>query len=294
MIDQLLNDSAYARSLAPTVVDVANTILAADPAIINAVIDADAFGGTVPAEWAGKTYAYLANFIKKAAKETQYADDNGSLDTANNALNNPAAKKLGGALLALADQAHVDLVMNNIWYLRLVTGLELRALDWAYLAGKFSLDAGAVAAINDALANTTAGPDSVPVFGDDFQAVAALDAGTLWTDTQSLGALVATFGNDIEAIWNAAVPYLVPVTCDDGDVCNGLETCDPVTGCVAGTPLVCDDGNACNGAGPATRRVVWRHPWSVTMAIPATAWRPRPAGLRGRRRWCDDGVPVTA
>ena len=180
LIDQLLNDSAYARSLAPTVVDVANTILAADPAIINAVIDADAFGGTVPAEWAGKTYAYLANFIKKAAKETQYADDNGSLDTANNALNNPAAKKLGGALLALADQAHVDLVMNNIWYLRLVKGLELRALDWAYLAGKFSLDAGAVAAINDALANTTAGPDSVPVFGDDFQAVAALDAGTLY------------------------------------------------------------------------------------------------------------------
>lgn len=32
--------------------------------------------------------------------------------------------------------------------------------------------------------------------------------------------------------------------CDDGNVCNGLETC--VSGqCVAGTPLVCDDGNPC-------------------------------------------------
>ena len=39
-----------------------------------------------------------------------------------------------------------------------------------------------------------------------------------------------------------------PISCDDGNVCNGLETCDPVTGaCLAGTPLICDDGNACNG-----------------------------------------------
>ena len=36
-----------------------------------------------------------------------------------------------------------------------------------------------------------------------------------------------------------------PLVCDDGDVCNGAETCDPATGCVAGTPLVCDDGNEC-------------------------------------------------
>jgi len=37
-------------------------------------------------------------------------------------------------------------------------------------------------------------------------------------------------------------------TCNDGDVCNGEETCDPETGeCVAGTPLSCDDGDFCNG-----------------------------------------------
>jgi len=38
-----------------------------------------------------------------------------------------------------------------------------------------------------------------------------------------------------------------PIACDDGSICNGAETCDTVTGCVAGTPLACDDGNACNG-----------------------------------------------
>jgi len=32
--------------------------------------------------------------------------------------------------------------------------------------------------------------------------------------------------------------------CNDGNVCNGTETC-VATGCLAGTPLVCNDGNAC-------------------------------------------------
>jgi len=34
-------------------------------------------------------------------------------------------------------------------------------------------------------------------------------------------------------------------SCDDGNVCNGAETCDPVNDCQPGTPLVCDDGNLC-------------------------------------------------
>jgi hypothetical protein len=33
--------------------------------------------------------------------------------------------------------------------------------------------------------------------------------------------------------------------CDDGVFCNGLETCDAITGCQAGTPLDCDDGDLC-------------------------------------------------
>ena len=38
-----------------------------------------------------------------------------------------------------------------------------------------------------------------------------------------------------------------PSVCDDGNACNGVESCDPATGCVSGTPLVCSDSNACNG-----------------------------------------------
>jgi len=37
------------------------------------------------------------------------------------------------------------------------------------------------------------------------------------------------------------------VDCDDDNVCNGLETCDPTDGsCDPGTILNCDDGDACN------------------------------------------------
>jgi hypothetical protein len=36
--------------------------------------------------------------------------------------------------------------------------------------------------------------------------------------------------------------------CDDGNACNGRETCNVATGtCQPGTPLVCDDGDRCNG-----------------------------------------------
>jgi len=38
-----------------------------------------------------------------------------------------------------------------------------------------------------------------------------------------------------------------PIVCDDANVCNGLETCDIITGCIAGTPLPCNDNDACNG-----------------------------------------------
>jgi len=38
-----------------------------------------------------------------------------------------------------------------------------------------------------------------------------------------------------------------PPVCNDNNACNGVETCVPATGCVPGTPLSCNDGNACNG-----------------------------------------------
>ena len=42
-------------------------------------------------------------------------------------------------------------------------------------------------------------------------------------------------------------PCATNAECNDGNVCNGAETCDPVVGCKAGTALQCNDGNACNG-----------------------------------------------
>jgi hypothetical protein len=45
-----------------------------------------------------------------------------------------------------------------------------------------------------------------------------------------------------------------PAACGDGNACNGIETCDPVFGCRAGTPVSCDDGDACtvDACNPAT------------------------------------------
>jgi hypothetical protein len=64
-----------------------------------------------------------------------------------------------------------------------------------------------------------------------------------------------------------------PLVCDDGNACNGVETCDPKTGCHAGTPLNCDDGNACNG---------------VETCDPKTGCQP------GTPLNCDDGIACTA
>jgi hypothetical protein len=41
-------------------------------------------------------------------------------------------------------------------------------------------------------------------------------------------------------------PACVPAECDDGNFCNGVETCQNDQ-CVPGTPPICDDGQFCNG-----------------------------------------------
>lgn len=43
---------------------------------------------------------------------------------------------------------------------------------------------------------------------------------------------------------NTCVSQPNNAACNDGNVCNGSETCG-TNGCVAGTPLVCNDGNVC-------------------------------------------------
>ena len=42
--------------------------------------------------------------------------------------------------------------------------------------------------------------------------------------------------------------------CDDGNLCNGTETCDILGGCQSGSPLVCDDDDLCttDSCAPAT------------------------------------------
>jgi Tol biopolymer transport system component len=45
---------------------------------------------------------------------------------------------------------------------------------------------------------------------------------------------------------SAGVCSGTPMVVDDGQACNGVETCDPLTGItIVGTPLACDDGVAC-------------------------------------------------
>jgi cysteine-rich repeat protein len=63
-----------------------------------------------------------------------------------------------------------------------------------------------------------------------------------------------------------------PLVCDDGNACNGEESCDSAQGCKSGTPLTCDDGNTCNG------------PEGCDPAIGCTS---------GSALQCDDGNPCT-
>lgn len=39
----------------------------------------------------------------------------------------------------------------------------------------------------------------------------------------------------------------IAVSCNDNNVCNGLESCDSLLGCQSGIPLDCDDGLFCDG-----------------------------------------------
>jgi hypothetical protein len=74
------------------------------------------------------------------------------------------------------------------------------------------------------------------------------------------------------------------IVCNDGDDCNGVETCDPYLGCQAGqpfSPLNCDDGLACsidfcNGTSQ-------RCEYDYSMC-----------GNCSRDEDCDDGRPMTS
>ncbi|TFH25221.1 MAG: hypothetical protein E4H03_01410, partial [Myxococcales bacterium] len=44
---------------------------------------------------------------------------------------------------------------------------------------------------------------------------------------------------------DACVNTPVDAACEDGNVCNGMETCDAVANCMAGAALVCEDAGGC-------------------------------------------------
>ncbi len=60
---------------------------------------------------------------------------------------------------------------------------------------------------------------------------------------------------DGNGVCQAAPPASSGTPCPDADLCDGTETCDGAGSCQAGTPVSCDDGAVCNGAescNPAT------------------------------------------
>ncbi|MGB0716199.1 MAG: S8 family serine peptidase [Phycisphaerae bacterium] len=49
----------------------------------------------------------------------------------------------------------------------------------------------------------------------------------------------------LEICGSAVAECTVDADCDNGQFCDGVETCDPELGCLAGVPVTCDDGISC-------------------------------------------------
>jgi hypothetical protein len=112
-------------------------------------------------------------------------------------------------------------------------------------AGGSCLDAGAVDAAldapKDAVADVAAdvAADAKPDAQQDANSDAALDAGA---DAD------AKVDAQVDAQLDSAIdsgPSCTAATCNDGNACNGVETCSAQGLCLPGTPPVVDDGNAC-------------------------------------------------
>ncbi|MDI1434647.1 hypothetical protein [Polyangium sorediatum] len=95
----------------------------------------------------------------------------------------------------------------------------------------------------------------------------------------------------------AALPCATAADCDDGDACNGKETCDVV--CKAGTPKSCDDGIACtiDACQPATgacthapNHEVCDDGWACSGV---ETCNPQMGCTKGAPVNCDDGIACT-
>lgn len=56
-------------------------------------------------------------------------------------------------------------------------------------------------------------------------------------------------GWTLEVCGSAESECTVDADCDNGSFCDGMETCDPELGCLAGVPVDCDDGIPCTTDG---------------------------------------------
>jgi len=96
-------------------------------------------------------------------------------------------------------------------------------------------------------------PDSSIIFGIEFTVLSAGGSPVCFVDSpmhlevqNSINVINASYVCGHVA-YAGGVACMNNGDCDDGNACNGVETCDTVLGCKAGTPLSCDDGDVCNG-----------------------------------------------
>lgn len=96
---------------------------------------------------------------------------------------------------------------------------------------------------------TASAADIGPAGFDDAAGAGRLDAhaaGQLVVEPECLVAADCDDQNSCTTdACNDGVCVRTAIACGDGDVCDGVETCDPAAGCVPGTPLVCGDDNEC-------------------------------------------------
>jgi len=67
------------------------------------------------------------------------------------------------------------------------------------------------------------------------------------TDSITGAGVVDAFGA-YSAVTQTPQPCVSDEDCSDSNACNGIESCDTVLGCQAGTPLSCDNGLYCDGS----------------------------------------------
>jgi hypothetical protein len=96
------------------------------------------------------------------------------------------------------------------------------------------------------------------------------------------------------------VPVALGTSCADANVCNGVEKCDSVGVCGAGTPLAVDDGNPCTADACDPVTGVQHNPlWNGSSCADANACNGAEACQNGScgagtAPTIDDGNPCTA